>query len=226
MQLVFLEGERLICDSVRFGANIESIYIKEGYKGKMPSADNIFTITAPLFDKIADTQSPQGIIATAKMPFYSLSKIKNGVSVICDNVRDPGNLGTIIRTAHAVGASAVIMTHGTVDPYNMKTVRSSMGSVFALPVLYADIEAIDALQKTGVSIYSGMPAEDSVSLYDLSIDTNCAFVIGNEGDGVSLPLLQLSDRLFTIPMPGGAESLNAAVAASVCLYEYLRQNNK
>jgi TrmH family RNA methyltransferase len=224
--LLFLEGERLVCDSARFGAQIVSIYIKEGYTGVMPLSDNTVTLSAALFDKIAETKTPQGIIAVAKMPLCGTCDVKGGAFLICDNVRDPGNLGAIIRTAHAFGASAVFLTKGCVDPYGPKTVRASMGSVFALPVLYAGINDIKRLKNKGVFIYSGVLAKNSVPLHTMPFGKNCAFLIGNEATGISDEMLEISDGFFTIPMPGGAESLNAAVAASVCLYEYLRRNIK
>lgn len=223
-QLVFLEGERLVNDSASYGADIKSVYIKEGYIGKIPCCNNVFTLTSTLFDKVCETKTPQGIIAVAKMPIYKFDKINNGVSIICDNLRDPGNLGTIIRTAHAVKATAVILTKGTVDPFNMKTVRASMGSVFSIPIIYSDINEIQNLKKCGITICSAIPNDNPISIFDLELDKNTAFVIGNEADGITDNIIEISDRQFMIPMPGGTESLNAAVAASICLYEYLRQN--
>lgn len=220
---VFLEGENLCRDSARFGAELLSVFISESYTSEIPPCKEVFELTERVFAKVAETETPQGIIAAAKMPEYGIDDIKENAVILCDNVRDPGNMGTIIRTAHAVGA-AVALFGSCVDIYNLKTVRASMGSVFAVKCARCDAEDIEFLKNRGYKLYSGMLHKDSKCLFDMDLKGKAILAVGNEANGIGDEIMALSDAFVTIPMPGGAESLNAAVSASVMLYEHLRQN--
>ena len=139
-------------------------------------------------------------------------------------MQDPGNLGTIIRTAHASGALGVILRKGTVDLYNDKTLRSTMGSIFNVPVVYDndDLDTILSLKNNGFKVISSSLDTD-YNFYDIDLTGKCIIVVGNEGNGISSEIFAISDEKFKIPMPGGAESLNVGIATSVIAFEAVRQ---
>ena len=149
---------------------------------------------------------------------------KNGFYVICEEINDPGNLGTVIRTAHAAGVDGVILSKGSVDLYNSKVLRSTMGSVFKIPVVQdADIkETADLMHKYGIKLFAAH-LKGKKQHYEANYTKGCAFMLGNEARGLSEESAAICDELIKIPMPGGAESLNASVAAAVLIYEAVRQ---
>lgn len=157
---------------------------------------------------------------------YDINKIikKDGFYVIAEEMNDPGNLGTVIRTAHAAGADGVILSKGSVDLYNPKVLRSTMGSVFKIPVIQnADLAQVtDLMKRSGISIYAAH-LKGKKLLYELDLKNGCAFMLGNEARGLSDKAADMCDELVKIPMPGNAESLNASVAAAVLIYEMVRQ---
>ena len=170
-----------------------------------------------VFSELADTESPQGILAVCDWPEHPLPEPIRWILVL-DGLRNPGNLGSALRTAVAVGIDAVILTPGGVDPFNPKVVRGAMGAHFRLPVRQWDWDEIEAL---GLQIVVA-DLSGTVSLYETDLTQPTAVVIGGEAHGPRRQALQLADTVMTIPMEGG-ESLNAAVAASVILYEGYRQ---
>jgi len=218
--LLLLEGERLVCDSERWGAEIVSVFYKEGYNGKTVECDESYTLSDKAFDKVAETVNSQGIIAVAKKAEADISD--KDLLILCDNVRDPGNMGTIIRLAHAAGA-ALMISEGCVDPYSPKCVRASMGSVFATPPKVFTEELFNYLKKEEYTFYAGTLRDDSQPLFETKFGRKSVVVVGNEGDGVSEEMAAKCDRAVIIPMPGGAESLNVAAATAVLVYECLRQ---
>lgn len=194
----------------------------------------IFAVSEDVLAHVADTEQPQGILAVAKMPQYNLqdclAKLSRypgtcaDVMVLADGIRDPGNLGTLIRTADAVGASAVVVTEGSVDPFQPKVVRSTMGSLARIAVLRLRTQdLLMALSSTPALRMVAADAGDGRSVYDCDLTGPMLLAIGSEASGLSQAVLQCADVRATLPMPGGAESLNAGVAASVMLYESLRQ---
>ncbi len=220
--LLLLEGERLICDSQKWGAEILSVFYREGYSGGKILCDDEYTLSEKAFSKVAETINSQGIIAVAKKPFGDIEKSGKGLCILCDNVRDPGNMGTIIRLSHAAGA-ALLISEGCVDPYSPKCTRASMGGVFASPVQYFNEEILDYLKNKGYTFYAGLLDFESKPLFETEFSERSVIVVGNEGDGISKEMQSICDKSVIIPMPGGAESLNVATAASVMVYEYLRQ---
>lgn len=176
---------------------------------------------------LSDTKTPQGVIAVAKRKDYSLEEILSPDPVPClillEDLQDPGNLGTIFRTAEAAGVTGIIMNRASVDPYNPKVIRSTMGAVFRIPFLVAEDfqEAIRLLKERGICIYAAHL--DGETFYDADYRKPCGFLIGNEGNGLRQETAALSDRMIRIPMKGETESLNAAVAASLIMYEAMRQ---
>lgn len=183
--------------------------------------------------KLSETKSPQGMLAVVKRPIWTLAQLTKIVSfsqnssaplVVLDRLQDPGNVGTIIRTADAAGAAGIVCLEGCVDIFSPKVVRSTMGSLFHLPIC-TRVEEQKFLAWCGQSkrILAVTTLADSVSIYETDLHRPLAIVIGNEANGVSDNLLGRAGLKLHIPMLGQAESLNAAVAAGVLLFESLRQ---
>lgn len=219
---VFLEGERLIADSLAYGAVIESVFYHEDYKGARIACEDSYDVCAAAFDKAAETVTPQGVLAIAKMPEAGLTAAP-GLYVLCDNLRDPGNLGTIFRTAHAAAAKGILLTAGCTDPFGSKCARSSMGSIFGVPSAQVTTQELRDLAQSGCNIYAAVAGKDSESIFDTKLAERSIIAIGNEGEGLGDEVLSLASRHITIPMPGGTESLNAAASAAILIYEYVRQ---
>lgn len=182
------------------------------------------TLDEALAGKICDTKASQGIFIIAKMPdnIFKESSIKsNGRYLVLDNVQDPGNLGTILRTADAVGADGVILSNGCCDLYNPKVVRATMGSLFRLSIyVCGDFARLCAMfDKLGVKTMAAVVDSDAVSVESADYSGCCAVVIGNEGSGIPKEHVRLCKERITIRMSGNANSLNAAMAAGIILWE-------
>ena len=192
------------------------------YEDKAP----VYILKDEIFDSLSDTKTPQGIMAVVEEKRYSAEKVieKGDFFILCEEIKDPGNLGTIIRTADACGASGVFLTKGSVDLYSGKVLRSTMGSIFHLPIIQnTDMENIMSLFKAKGIFTMGAHLQGQKTPYETDLKKPLAILIGNETKGLSDKISSLSDSLVKIPMPGRAESLNAAVAASILMYETLRQ---
>ncbi|MFQ9933126.1 MAG: 23S rRNA (guanosine(2251)-2'-O)-methyltransferase RlmB [Lachnospiraceae bacterium] len=205
---------------------IEAIYIEEKFLElyKNVIKEKYIIVSENVFKQISDTVTPQGILIVVRQQAYKLDEIlkksKKQLFIILDNLQDPGNLGTIIRTAEGAGVSGVIAGKSTVDLYNPKVIRSTMGSVFRVPFIMAENleEAIDYLKENGVSVYAAHL--HGKSYYDNeNYNESTAFIIGNESNGVTDKIAAKADKLIRIPMCGKLESLNAAVAAAILMYE-------
>jgi len=224
-----IEGLRFAEEAVKSEVNIIRLIVTEEFYNKHKEDLDIFIgiptvlLKDTLFNELSDTEKPQGIMAEVEMRNL-IPEIKDGIFVLVDRIQDPGNLGTIIRTAEAVGALGIICTKGTVDYLNEKVLRSTMGSVFRMPIILEgdDMLFIKSLKEKGFKLL-GTTLQTSNSLYDCDLSGKIVICIGNEGNGISSEVLDLCDMRAIIPMPGKAESLNAAVAASVIIFEALRQ---
>lgn len=185
------------------------------------------TVSAEVFARMSDTQTPQGILCVIERPVYTqeqLLKAKQPLLMILEDIQDPGNLGTIIRTGEGAGITGVIMSKRTVDIFNPKTIRATMGSVFRVPFIYVESlsETIGAVHGCGIHTYAAHLA--GKAYYDAcSYREPTAFLIGNEGNGLSPEIADMAEKYLKIPMEGRVESLNAAVAASLLMYEAHRQ---
>ena len=186
-------------------------------------------VSEKVFKSISGTVTPQGVLAIVGMKEYSFDELisdddENTLYMILEDIQDPGNLGTIMRTAEATGVKALIMSKGTVDIYNPKVIRSTMGTIYRVPFIYVEnvCDATTVMQKTGINIVAAHLKGNK--WYDeISYKCKTAFIIGNEGNGISDELSKKADVLMKIPMEGQVESLNASVAASVLMYEAYRQ---
>ena len=186
-------------------------------------------VTPEIFAKMSDTQTPQGILTVLKRREHTLDELldhPNPCFVLLENLQDPGNLGTIIRTGERAGITGVIMSAGTVDIYNPKTIRATMGSVYRVPFLYADnmAEVMDRLHEKGIHTYAAH-LKGEVFYDSFSFKEPTAFLIGNEGNGLTRELADRAESYLKIPMEGQVESLNAAVAAALLMYETHRQRS-
>ena len=185
------------------------------------------TVSDNVFAQMSDTRTPQGILAVIKMAEYGIGDIiahDFGLYVIVENLQDPGNLGTIIRMSEAAGVDGIIMSPNTVDIYNPKTIRSTMGSLYRVPFVYADDFAgtLERIKSKGVEKYAAH-LEGSVLYTEPDYTKASAFVIGNEGNGLTDAVTNICSNRIRIPMAGKVESLNAAIAASVLTFEAARQ---
>lgn len=188
------------------------------------------TVSDELFRKISDTQTPQGILCVLTCPRYKLSDLMQGENpllVVLEDLQDPGNLGTIVRTGEGAGITGVILTKESVDIFNPKTIRATMGSVYRVPFLYVDDiqETLSCLQAHGVAVYAAHLKSNTC--YDsFSYTKGTAFLIGNEGNGLKEETAKQADHYLKIPMAGRVESLNAAIAASLLMYEAAGQRRR
>ncbi|WP_300659707.1 RNA methyltransferase [uncultured Acetatifactor sp.] len=185
------------------------------------------TVSPEAFRKMSDTQAPQGILCAVSQPRYRLEEILDAPSpllLLLENLQDPGNLGTMLRTGEGAGATGILMSDDTVDIYNPKTIRATMGSIYRVPFVYAGnlTEAIGRMRERQIRVYGAHLA--GKRYYDsFSFREGTAFLIGNEGKGLSRSLSEMADSLLKIPMEGKVESLNAAVSAALLMYEAHRQ---
>ncbi len=216
--------------------SIREVYIEEALLEKMDKRGEAWgklarvgyeVVSSEVFKKMSDTQTPQGILAIVERPAYKfeeLLKIEKPLFVVLEDLQDPGNLGTIVRTGEGAGVSAVFMTKNTVDIYNPKTIRATMGSIYRVPLaIVEDVEeVIDALKNAGIKTYAAHL--DGKDYYDsFSFKEGTAFLIGNEGNGLKTSTANAADAYLKIPMEGKVESLNAAIATSLLMYEAHRQ---
>lgn len=185
-------------------------------------------VSEAVFQAMSDTMTPQGVLMVLRQKQWQLQDILQADSpfiIALENLQDPGNLGTIIRTAEGAGVTGVIMSRDTVDIYNSKVVRSTMGSIFRVPFVYVEdiVETANQMREIGIHTYGGHL--QGTNAYTQNYREPCAFFIGNEGNGLTKQLADVLIHRITIPMMGHVESLNAATAATVLMYETMRQRS-
>lgn len=234
---VFLaEGRKLFMEAPE--DRIEAVYVEENCYHEADAdvrekldGHSCELVSSEVFGRISDTKTPQGILTVVKQAHYELHMLlketegKTPLFLVLETIQDPGNLGTMLRTAEGAGASGVIMTRDTADLYNPKTIRSTMGSVYRMPFVVTDElgEALERLKEAGVHTYAACPAFGACSYEEPDYREPCAFLIGNEGNGLREETIKQAQRCVMIPMAGQVESLNAAMAAGILLYEAARQ---
>jgi TrmH family RNA methyltransferase len=239
--LAGIEGPNLLEEALRAGLRIPCVFVAQGAEHlleglPLPAETEVLLLPRDLLNSALATETPQPVAALVEPPKWCWSDVLGGrakaaalpvnakpLIVVLAGLQDPGNLGTILRSAEAFGATGIISLPGTVSEWNPKAVRASAGSVFRMPLLaMGAIDCFTRLRKAGVKIWTtvvhGAKAADRIDLAGL-----VALVIGNEGSGVPQELAAQADGAVTIPCPGPVESLNAAAAASVLLYEVSRQ---
>ena len=227
--LFMIEGFRIVKDALLKGVKAECIITKDGTALEFSANCPVYAFAPKLFSEIAETVSPQGVIAICtvkKCRLEDILSLGKKCVVMCETLQDPGNIGTVIRTAHAADCGGVILTKGCCDLYNPKIVRATMSAMFSIPVVQgAESQmVIEYFRKSGYKIVAGALTEKAVDFYSADLSGKVLIIIGNEGNGVEDSTLSLCDSVLKIPMRSDAESLNAAVAGSVMVYEHYRQN--
>lgn len=234
--LYLAEGLRTAEEAVAYKAVETLFYVATDDERSMrlledAAAQNIklVCVSENVMKKIADTETPQGIIAVCKMRQPKLENLlaSGKMLLVLDRVGDPGNIGTMLRTADAAGIGGLVLLKGCADIYAPKTVRSSMGSLFHIPVLsgVSEQEFVSAAKKAGYDLLVTC-LDGADNLYKADLSGRIAFVMGNEAGGVSETLLEKADKRVYIPMAGRAESLNVAMAAGIVMFEALRRKVK
>ena len=229
-KVFIVEGIRMFAEVPK--NRVEKVYISESlYNKKKQELDlqgmSVEILSDNVFQHVSDTKTPQGILCIVKQAHYNIEellKIKNPHFMVLDNLQDPGNLGTIVRTAEGAGVDAVFLSRESVDIFNPKTIRSTMGSIYRMPVIYVDdlLELLDTFKEKGIKSYAAH-LEGKNSYDQESYEGGTAILIGNEGNGLRDEVSQKADIWVQIPMKGQVESLNAAIAASVLMFEVARQ---
>lgn len=231
-----IEGFRFVDEALMSQFEISAIFIDEAVSEKWLNhiencsirdsvMEKVYCLKKDVFSSISSTENSQGVAAVVENKELEV-KETSGFYVLADKIQDPGNMGTIIRSAHASGALGIITTRGTVDVYNEKTLRATMGSVFHVPVIHDfKLEYTEELRKRGFELITSTLDSDK-SFYDCNLSNNLIIAVGNEGNGLSSDVRAISDVNVQIPMPGGAESLNVSIAASIMMFEVVRQRLK
>ncbi len=243
MGCFFFEGKKLLIEARAAGVKLEKVFVTESayetYADLLSSPDfDLFVVTDAVYDKISAEKSPEGIFCLAKpldnLNFYHIIDIGSSQFpsiinteekiLICDGIRDPGNLGTIIRTANALGFERLVLSDDCADVYNPKTVRAAMGALFRLPIDQTDniCGYIAYLQRRGYDVRAAALTASAEPLGSRAVTKSTVFVIGNEGHGLSEETIDACQGAVIIPMAEGAESLNAAIAASLLMWERAR----
>ena len=232
-----IEGIKLVAEAITENAKISKIVVCEDCEtdGGIPkelmyeiAKFNCIYVTEKVFNTITDVINPQGIMAVLEKPEISENQIdyNEDIFLLLDNIQDPGNLGTILRTADSLNLKQIIVSKGVADAYNLKVVRSTMGAIFRVKIIEVKDfrKTIKELKKHKIKVYATDLGTDK-SIYDISYEKS-AIIIGNEANGVSNEVLEEATEKIKIPMIGKTESLNAAVATSVILYEAFRNTGK
>ncbi len=198
-------------------------FLSESFHNANPAIQGE-VVSEGIFKKLSDTRTPQGIMAVVKQPRYDAEEILKGdkkLFLVLEGIQDPGNLGTMVRTGEAAGAAAIIMDRDTADIFSPKVVRATMGSIYRMPCIYTDDlqGTVKDMKEKGIKIYAA-DLRGEKYYHETEYEDRTAFLIGNEGNGLSSEMLSLSDIRIKIPMKGKTESLNAAVAAAILMYSY------
>lgn len=235
-QQFLIEGDRGVSEAFRKGLTITDVLVSEdfllnhGDRLREHRIESVTVVNDKIFHEIAATTAPSGILAVAQIPSYRMADLFCGdksLIVVANGIQDPGNLGTIVRTALAAYATGIILIKGTVDPFNPKVVRSAMGALFAIP-LALDLtfsESMDLLRSHSIHVI-GLDASGSKLIYDCELTGPTALVLGNEGNGFTSDELKQVDEVVSIPMNPLSESLNVSVSAAVALYSIVEQRIK
>lgn len=224
--LFVLEGPKLLEEALDAGLNFRVILVgqslnDQGLLEKAKKRAPLFVIEDKEVQSLSSTVTPQGVIAVLEVPQYTLDDIeKEPFFLVLDGIQDPGNLGTLFRTALASGAGGLILIKNTVDPFNPKVVRSAMGALFKLPFV-TDI-SIDELTNFSTNLWAAV-LEDAKAYYQLKPEKGVGLIIGNEGQGISQAIVEIAKEKVYIPIDKRSESLNAAIAAGVLLF-YLKEH--
>lgn len=227
--LAAIEGDHLLAEALRSGMMLKTVFVSERREVPriVPRGVEVLRLTDEVFESVVETRSPQGVAALIVPPVYAIDEMLKGTPLIliAAGLQDPGNMGTLVRSAEAFGATGVLTTPGTASAWNQKALRSSVGSVFRVPVVGVGVEEVVALKSHDVKLIAAVGMDDfgTTAAEEMDFTKACALMIGNEGAGLAAEWMEMADARATIPCPGPVESLNAAVAGSLLLYEASRQ---
>lgn len=224
------EGEKVVREAQETGQNIQVVLVAQNHPIPQGYPCPVVSVETKLFEKLAQTMTSQGILAVINKvqpdeeTFLQQIKKKSGNVILLDRLQDPGNIGTIIRTADAAGYSGVITIKGTADLYGPKIVRAAAGSLFRMPVFSVNSpeRAVSLLEAAGKTVIA-TGFQTDLYYYNVKMDRDIGLIIGNEGNGISQELMQLAHKVVKIPMEGTIDSLNASVAAGILMYESVRK---
>ncbi len=234
-----VEGLKNVAESIKSNYEVRFVVISDDFiksntgfiktLSKQVSSNRLYQVKGNLFNELTDTVTPQGIMAVVNFKDTNIEDVQkeNFLMIALDRIQDPGNMGTIIRTADAAGADAIVIGQECVDIYNPKVVRSAMGSLFHIPIIQTDDlikTLIELKEKGGKVVTTHLKAKKHY--YDINYKVCTVIVMGSEDEGVSKEIVQISDELVKIPMPGSAESLNVAIAHGIMVFEAVKQRIK
>jgi TrmH family RNA methyltransferase len=229
--LIAIEGEHLIAEAMRSHLRIATIFLRDGYQSPfaLPNDAEPLLLPSDVFSSAVATEQPQGIAALVHPPAFSMEDLFAGAApliLVLAGLQDPGNVGTLLRSAEAFGATGVLLLPGAANPWNPKALRASAGSAFRVPAIHAtEPEALNLFDRHRIPAIAAV-ARSGVAVTKAPLAGPCALLIGNEGVGLSKILVSAAKHRVTIPTPGDVESLNAAIAGSLLLYEASRQRTQ
>ena len=216
-----IEGWHLFEEAVQAGVTIEKIFALESYRDQLAAFPQTIWVSEEILLDLADTQTPQGIVAVIQKEEVGLPDLHQGKYLFLEDVQDPGNVGTMIRTADAAGFTGVIVSDKSADIYSLKTLRSMQGSHFHLPIYRMPLVSfVEEAKKSNLPILATTLSRESKDYRELSSLENFVLVMGNEGQGISSVMAESADQLVHIGMKGRAESLNVAVAAGILMFYF------
>ena len=216
-----IEGWHLFEEAVQAGVTIEKVFALESYRDQLAAFPQTIWVSEEILLDLADTQTPQGIVAVLLKEEVGLPDFSQGKFLFLEDVQDPGNVGTMIRTADAAGFTGVIVSEKSADIYSLKTLRSMQGSHFHLPIYRMPLASfVEEAKKSNLPILATTLSRESKDYRELSSLENFVLVMGNEGQGISSVMAESADQLVHIGMKGQAESLNVAVAAGILMFYF------
>ncbi|MCF0120862.1 MAG: RNA methyltransferase [Oscillospiraceae bacterium] len=210
------DGAKLLREACMHGAEITCVFTSQELPFELPDGVPAYLCDTELIEAVSPMKNPQSVLFSCRIP--EKGSCVSGSILVLENVQDPGNVGTMLRTANAMGIGTVMLAGACADPYGPKTVRASMGAVFRQHFLMTDLDGIRSLRDGGIRLVGAALGEKSKNINDAELK-GAAVVIGNEGQGISDELLEMCDELVIIPMAPGCESLNASAAATIIMWE-------
>ena len=214
-----IEGWHLFEEAVNAQAKIRHIFVLEEFVDRVQDFPQVYVVTAEILADLADSKTPQGIVAELAFEEATIPSVLKGKYLFLEDVQDPGNVGTIIRTADAAGYDGVFISQHSADIYNLKTLRSMQGSHFHLPIYQMKTsDFLELAKQIQLPVLATTLSRDSIDYRELAPMTDFVLVLGNEGQGISQQMMDKADQLVHISMKGRAESLNVAVAAGILIF--------
>ena len=212
------DGEKLLCEAIKHGAEVTAVMVCGEMSAALPGKVPVFEVAMDIIGTVSPLKNPQSIVFSCKIPSVSDDSLIKGRSIVLEGIQDPGNVGTIIRTANAFNYDRVILIGGCADPYNPKTIRAAMGAVFRQRIVETDMEGIRKMYDSGIKFLGAAMGINCRDIRETDL-RNSAVVIGSEGRGLSENMLRICEERIMIPMNPDCESLNAAAAAAVIMWE-------